>query len=461
MKKFVRGEILTAEKLNDALSGRRLTVAGDAATSYDADGDVVRVDGNSNIYSRLTSKTGTNPIKYAWTEVYRNANGTWSNTTNNGTTTGDYAIELNNSNLSTSDNYVYRAERSPESGEWLFFLRRSATAITPIRVVSILTANTALSCSRPDIESTQIALSPSAPSCYQIANVTLRMQDYNGNWSVLKTWTDYTASDWGNYTFTPPYEPTASNWLLLELTGSTAQGTLLGRQLPECANATLCGTEIQDNIYYNSGGSTATQFHGPVTAYLTNATSNRTTSGGNVTLSITSVPTGNLTNLPPRTFTGPAQYKFKMDWSCSGGSCNSNLTDFLNGEYTTGMTVSGDGASGSTSSSQSFGLDTIARAGTASYDLGYVTSWGHNTTWPPCDISYNFGVVKETVTVTVTKQNTPTKSITATGTNTYYNSPVSSPGTVNVSVPTTAWFLDSLSNNYTMNNGNGTPQGTC
>jgi len=121
MKKFVRGEILTAEKLNDALSGRRLTVAGDAATSYDADGDVVRVDGYSNIYIRLTSKTGTNPIKYAWTEVYRNANGTWSNTTNNGTTTGDYAIELNNSNLSTSDNYVYRAERSPESGEWLFF----------------------------------------------------------------------------------------------------------------------------------------------------------------------------------------------------------------------------------------------------------------------------------------------------------------------------------------------------
>ena len=119
---FKRGEILTAAKLNAAIgNSRRLTVAGDGAVSNDADGDVVRVDGYSNIYIRLTSKTGTNPIKYAWTEVFRNANGTWSNTTNNGTTSGDYAIELNNSNLSTSDNYVYRAERSPESGEWLFF----------------------------------------------------------------------------------------------------------------------------------------------------------------------------------------------------------------------------------------------------------------------------------------------------------------------------------------------------
>lgn len=123
---FKRGEILTAAKLNAAIgNSRRLTVAGDGAVSNDADGDVVRVDGYENIYIRLTGKTGTNPIKYAWTEVFRNANGTWSNTTNNGTTTGDYAIELNNSNLSTSDNYVYRAERSPESGEWLFFLRRN------------------------------------------------------------------------------------------------------------------------------------------------------------------------------------------------------------------------------------------------------------------------------------------------------------------------------------------------
>jgi hypothetical protein len=146
---FKRGEILTAAKLNAAIgNSRRLTVAGDGASSVDADGDVIRVDGYSNIYIRLTSKTGTNPIKYAWTEVFRNANGTWSNTTNNGTTTGDYAIELNNSNLSTSDNYVYRAERSPESGEWLFFLRRSQTVTGQLNFRFTGTANTSVS---PDI----------------------------------------------------------------------------------------------------------------------------------------------------------------------------------------------------------------------------------------------------------------------------------------------------------------------
>lgn len=128
---FRRGEILTAQKLNDALAGRPITVSGSGRLSRDAKGDVVTVDQPETIYLRLTGKTGTTPIKYSWKEVYRNAAGAWVNTARTGTTSGDYAIELNNSDLSTTDNLVYRAERSPESGEWLFFLRRSAIVANP------------------------------------------------------------------------------------------------------------------------------------------------------------------------------------------------------------------------------------------------------------------------------------------------------------------------------------------
>lgn len=128
---FRRGEILTADKLNTALAGRPLTVSGSGRLSRDAKGDVVTVDQPETIYLRLTGKTGSTPIKYSWKEVYRNSAGAWVNTDRTGTTSGDYAIELNNSDLSTTDNYVYRAERSPESGEWLFFLRRSGIVLDP------------------------------------------------------------------------------------------------------------------------------------------------------------------------------------------------------------------------------------------------------------------------------------------------------------------------------------------
>jgi hypothetical protein len=118
--KFTSGEILTADKLNQAISGRRLTVHGSGGSSIDADGDTIRVDGYENIYIRLTEKhTANSTVKYGWKEVYRNANGAWQNATFNGTANGDYAVEINNANLPTG-NIVYRAERSPESGELLF-----------------------------------------------------------------------------------------------------------------------------------------------------------------------------------------------------------------------------------------------------------------------------------------------------------------------------------------------------
>ena len=129
--KFTSGEVLTADKLNQAISGRRLTVHGSGGSSIDADGDTIRVDGYENIYIRLTEKqTANSTVKYGWKEVYRTANGAWQNATFNGTANGDYAVEINNANLPTG-NIVYRAERSPESGELLF--RSSGLLSTDIK----------------------------------------------------------------------------------------------------------------------------------------------------------------------------------------------------------------------------------------------------------------------------------------------------------------------------------------
>lgn len=278
MKKFVRGEILTAEKLNDALSGRRLTVAGDAATSYDADGDVVRVDGYSNIYIRLTSKTGTNPIKYAWTEVYRNANGTWSNTTNNGTTTGDYAIELNNSNLSTSDNYVYRAERSPESGEWLFFLRRSRETAGTLNYRFTGTANASL-------------FSP----VYSFQKWWGRTSEMTGNGTCPSgDFIQSQNSTYNNITFYYEYNNgTRSNLATFENNG-TANSPI---DVWYSANVTFPGKIGVDCVYYDgsvfgsyTNANSCVNSYSQQVAADTNANTSVITSGSNISLAIPFTP---------------------------------------------------------------------------------------------------------------------------------------------------------------------------
>ena len=74
-----------------------------------------------SIYIRVTSKdTANTPIRYAWTEVYRLENGSWQNTTHTANTTDDYAMEINNTSLSVTDGKIYRAERSTDTGEWMF-----------------------------------------------------------------------------------------------------------------------------------------------------------------------------------------------------------------------------------------------------------------------------------------------------------------------------------------------------
>lgn len=126
---FQRGERLTAAKLNDLADGRKLSAAGSARINRDTAGEVIQVDDAEIIFIRLTDKDTTKtPIRYSWKEVVRNTgssnNTAWLDTTRTALKTDDYAIELNNQDLSVSDGYVYRAERSPHTGEWLFFLRK-------------------------------------------------------------------------------------------------------------------------------------------------------------------------------------------------------------------------------------------------------------------------------------------------------------------------------------------------
>ena len=126
---FRSGERLTADKLNSLAAGRPLSVTGAGHADRGSGGDVVAIDQAEVIYIRLTGKDTTKtPIRYAWKEVARNGasslpgDPTWQNINYRvGSSNGDYATELNNANLTVNDNYIYRSERSPTTGEWLFF----------------------------------------------------------------------------------------------------------------------------------------------------------------------------------------------------------------------------------------------------------------------------------------------------------------------------------------------------
>lgn len=129
---FAKGERLTASKLNDLAAGRPLSVAGQGIVNRSGGRDELELKPPEIIYIRLTEKdVSKTPVRYGWKEVDRLGNptatvsATWGNMTDRkAKMTDDYAIELNNANLSVTDNYIYRAERSPATGEWLFFLRK-------------------------------------------------------------------------------------------------------------------------------------------------------------------------------------------------------------------------------------------------------------------------------------------------------------------------------------------------
>ena len=124
---FQKGERLTAVKLNELATGKPLSVSGRGVINRSAGHDEMELSTPEVIYIRLTEKDTTKtPVRYGWIEVDRLGNpnatisATWGNiTTRTANATDDFAIEPNNGTLSTTDNTIYRAERSLTTGEWL------------------------------------------------------------------------------------------------------------------------------------------------------------------------------------------------------------------------------------------------------------------------------------------------------------------------------------------------------
>ena len=124
---FQKGERLTAVKLNELTTGKPLSVSGRGVINRSAGHDEMELSTPEVIYIRLTEKDATKtPVRYGWIEVDRLGNpnatisATWGNiTTRTANATDDFAIEPNNGTLSTTDNTIYRAERSLTTGEWL------------------------------------------------------------------------------------------------------------------------------------------------------------------------------------------------------------------------------------------------------------------------------------------------------------------------------------------------------
>ena len=124
---FQKGERLTAVKLNELAVGKPLSVSGRGVINRSAGHEEIELSTPEVIYMRLTEKDASKtPVRYGWVEVDRmgNPNGTisatWGNiTTRTANATNDFAIELNNGTLSTTDNAIHRAERSLTTGEWV------------------------------------------------------------------------------------------------------------------------------------------------------------------------------------------------------------------------------------------------------------------------------------------------------------------------------------------------------
>lgn len=249
---FRRGEILTAQKLNEALTGRPITVSGSGRLSRDAKGDVVTVDQPETIYLRLTGKTGTTPIKYSWKEVYRNAAGAWVNTARTGTTSGDYAIELNNSDLSTTDNLVYRAERSPESGEWLFFSRSGTVSACNCSLILLTDSGVTSGCNIT-YDANHYGLSAwgasGVPDWFAMANATLSWADGASPLTVLKVWDSANTTKPVAYSWELPYIPTANRPMTFRYDIKFKQDSALGIVNGNCFNINSC----KGNVTINQG----------------------------------------------------------------------------------------------------------------------------------------------------------------------------------------------------------------
>lgn len=322
---FSKGERLTAVKLNDLAAGRPIVVTGDGVGNRSGGRDSIEIHKPEVIYIRLTEKDTTKtPIRYGWKEVDRlgnptaTANATWGNMANRtAKTTTDYAIELNNQNLSVSDNYIYRAERSPATGEWLFFLRKKQG--TPIFLsLSIGTQSSGCDPVPILVKDGMRAWGSSAPTWYRIKSSTLRWKDYSGTWTTLQTWDSLTDPEPSSYTFTAPYVPTAAQPITFEYSAVTTDGTILGQEEPGCNPVGTCLGDVYPGAF-SSGVGTVPGLFGCMTAGCVAGTAVVTSPPGYpVPLQARMTATGHATN-NPTSIPVPAFYTGTSSFPDSGG----------------------------------------------------------------------------------------------------------------------------------------------
>lgn len=111
------------EPINDAFASLPVNFRTEgAASSKTGDTMSFSVAGPDLFYIKLDAKTGTSPIKYAWTMMVQDrTSGAWTASPRTGVTTDDsYAVELNNASLTTGTGKRYAARVNPHTGRVTF-----------------------------------------------------------------------------------------------------------------------------------------------------------------------------------------------------------------------------------------------------------------------------------------------------------------------------------------------------
>lgn len=117
-------DIRTIRKpINDAFAALPTHIRAEGAASTTSGNTMsFSVVGPDIFFIRLDSKTGTSPIKYAWTMMVQDRDtGAWTASPRAGLTTDDsFAVEINNASLTTGTSKRYAARVNPHSGRVTF-----------------------------------------------------------------------------------------------------------------------------------------------------------------------------------------------------------------------------------------------------------------------------------------------------------------------------------------------------
>ena len=126
MKDFIKAgtDVRNLRKPLNELARRvpREIITEGAVSNYDGDRLSFSALGEELYWIRLESKTGTTPIKYAFTVMQHDRTAdTWIASPITGSTSDNtYAVELNNASVTTGDGKRFRARVDQSSGRWIF-----------------------------------------------------------------------------------------------------------------------------------------------------------------------------------------------------------------------------------------------------------------------------------------------------------------------------------------------------